>query len=222
MKLQERKEAIKLREEGCSLKEICKILNVAKSSVSTWVRNVQLTQDQIKHLKEKGFYKEIIEKRRFTRLLNEQSKRQKIIDFAKNEIKSLSTRELWLIGTILYWAEGGKTNRSLVRFSNSDTETIKFMMVFFRKVCKVPEKSFRGYLHIHPHLDHIEAEKYWSSVTQIPLNQFYKTNRKLSIASQQKKDSIPLGTFDIYICDTQLFLKIFGWMQGVYTSSNDI
>ena len=55
---------------------------------------------------------------------------------------------------MLYWAEGGKTRKGMVRFSNSDPEMIKIMMAFFRKVCNAPKEKFRGYIHIHPHLNH--------------------------------------------------------------------
>jgi len=121
------------------------------------------------------------------------------------------------MGTMLYWAEGGKTQR-MVRFSNGDPEMIKIMMAFFRRVCNVPEEKFRGYIHIHPHLEHTSAETYWSSITGIPLSQFFKTYRKPNKSSQNKKDSLPNGVLDIYVLDTSLFLKITGWARGVFAS----
>ena len=59
------------------------------------------------------------------------------------------------------------------------------------------------------------AEKYWSEITNIPISQFYKTYSKPSVASKGKKDSLPFGTFDIYVCDTKLFLTIMGWIEGI-------
>ena len=120
------------------------------------------------------------------------------------------------MGVMLYWAEGGKTQRGLVRFSNGDPEMIKIMMAFFRRVCQVPEEKFRGYIHIHPHLDHKKAEKYWAVVTNIAQSKFFKTYRKINISSKNKRDSLPFGVFDIYICDTELFLKISGWAKGIF------
>jgi len=79
----------------------------------------------------------------------------------------------------------------------------------------VPNEKFRGHIHIHQHLDYKKAEKYWSSLTGIPLGHFFKTYRKPNIASKHKKDSLPLGTMDIYVCNTELFLKIKGWTEGV-------
>ncbi len=205
-----------MRNNGFSMNEIAKRLNVAKSSVSLWVRYIKLQPKQIENLSKKGFQIKVIEKRRKTRLKNEEAKRQVVIDKAQKQVTKLSEKELWLIGVMLYWAEGGKTQRGLVRFSNGDPEMIKIMMAFFRKVCQVPEEKFRGYIHIHPHLDHKKAEKYWASITGVSLNQFFKTYRKINISSKNKKDSLPFGVFDIYICDTELFLKISGWAKGIF------
>src|SRR5690606_3441724 len=130
----------------------------------------------------------------------EAQKRQAIINKSEKSVPKINTKTLWLIGTMLYWAEGGKTQR-MVRFSNGDPEMIKIMMGYFRQVCEVPESKFRGYIHIHPHLDYGKAEKYWSETSGIPLNQFFKTYRKSNKASQNKKDSLPNGVFDIYVMD---------------------
>lgn len=221
MKSKERLTARKLRSGGFSINEIIKRTGFIKSSVSLWVRDIKLTVEQKKRLSEKGHSLKDIEKRRLTRLSKESAKRQLIIDDAQKQINNLSKRELWLIGTMLYWAEGGKTKRSLVRFSNGDPEMIKIMMRFFKKICDVPEEKISGHIHIHPHLNHKIAEKYWSKISGIPLNQFYKTYRKPNKSSKYRegKDSLPYGTFDIYICNTKLFLKIYGWVKAVFTAS---
>ncbi len=205
-----------LRAQGYSLNGICKELNAAKGSVSVWVRDIKLTPAQQQTILQSR--RGAIERGRLTRLKNENARRQIIIDTAQKQIKNISSKELWLIGVMLYWAEGGKTNRGLVRFSNSDPEMIKLMMKFFRKICKVPEAKFRGYIHIHPHLDYRAAEHYWSGLTDIPLKQFFKTYRKMNKASKQKRDTLPFGTMDVYICSTELFLKIQGWTKGIYNA----
>lgn len=215
MKLKEKQLAIKLRLKGYSLKEICKKTGFAKGSVSVWVRNVKLTSAQVEKLYKKGSRREIVERRRFTRLSNEFAKRSIIIRQAEKDVKKISKSNLFLIGVALYWAEGRKTAKGIVGFSNGDSRTIKLMMKFFNEICNVPCDKFRGYIHIHPHLDVIRAEKYWSEVSGIPLSQFYKTYRKPNTASLGKKDSLPFGTFEICICSSELLLKMQGWINGV-------
>ncbi len=216
MKIKERKLARELRSQGLSLNEIIAKTGFSKGSVSLWVRDIELTLEQKKQLSRKGRTKESIERRRTTRLGRENARRQIIVDNAKKEISNVSDQELKLIGIALYWGEGGKANRGSVQLSNGDPRIIRLMMKFFKRVCKVPKKKFRGHIHVHPHLNVKKAEGYWSTVSGIPLNQFYKTYSKPNKSSQSKKDSLPFGTFDIYVHNTELFLKIKGWIEAVY------
>ncbi len=216
MKLKEKNLARKLRKQGYSISKICEKANLAKGSVSLWVRDIELTTVQKEKLSKKNTEREVIERRRITRLSRENARRQIIIDNAKREICSLSKKELWLTGIALYWGEGTKTLRSGVQFSNSDPRLIQFIMRFFKEICNVPKKKFRGHINIHPHLNEKKAEKYWSKVSGIPLSQFYKTSKQQSKASKKKKDSLPFGTFNIQICNTELFLKIKGWIEKLY------
>jgi len=96
--------AAQMRKEGLSINEIASQLQVAKSSVSLWVRSIRLKLGQIKALehKYKGF--EAIEKRRSSRLHNEEAKRQLVIDAAVAQVKPLTDRELFISGVMLYWA----------------------------------------------------------------------------------------------------------------------
>ena len=218
MKTKEKKISRELRRQGWSFNEIRQKVKVSKSSVSLWVRDIELTKSQKQKLSKNGVKKEVIEKRRKTRLTRENNRRQLIIDKAKSEIKHLLRKELWLVGIALYWGEGAKTLRSGVQFSNSDPRSIQLMMQFFKKNCKVPENKFRGHIYIHPHLDEEKAKMYWHNISGIPYDQFYKTSKQLSKASKGKKDTLPFGTFAIQICNTELFLKIKGWIEGVHKS----
>lgn len=218
MKQNEKLAARQLRAQGLSLGEIRKKLGVAKSSVSLWVRDIVLDKKILQAMSDKGFRREVIERRRSTRLERAAAGRQKVVERAEKEITKISKRELWLIGVMLYCAEGGKTQRSLVRFSNGDPRMIQIMMAFFRRVCDVPEEKFRGYIHIHPHLNVSRAEEYWSTIMHIPKRHFFKTYQKVSSASKQLRDTLPYGTLDIYVCNTELFLKIQGWAAGIFAA----
>ena len=175
MKQREQAIALRLRKKGYSLNAIQKIIKTSKSSISLWVRAIKLNPEQKKRLKFNQLKKEVIEKRRKTRLANSAKIRNEIIEKAKAGIRTLSLGELKIIGCSLYWAEGGKTQRNIVRFSNGDPEMISLMMIFFRNVCGVNEKKFRGYIHIHPHLNVKAAEQFWSKISKIPSKQFFKT-----------------------------------------------
>ena len=221
MKVEEKRRAIILRKNGESIKQIARVLGVSKGSVSLWVRNIQLSDDIKRNLFLRGWTNEAVEKRRLSRLSNERKKKQDLIDHAGKDINHVSTYELKIIGATLYWAEGRKRGKNnVVGFSNSDPTIIQIMMKFFKEVCNVPKEKFRGHIHIHSHLNIKEAEKYWSAISLIPLKQFYKTYSKPSISSKGKMDSLPYGTFDIYVCDVKIFLKIMGWIKKISKLNN--
>ena len=215
MEIKKRNIARRLRGLGYSMNEICKKAGLAKSSVSLWVRDIELSSKQKQRLSEKGIKGEVIERRRITRLTRENTRRQIVIDGAKQEINNLSATELKFIGIALYWGEGAKTIRSGVQFSNSDPRMIKLVMQFFKKICGIPKEKFRGHIFLHRHLNAKKAKKYWHSVSGIPLNQFYKTSMQQNRSGNKGKDTLPFGTFVIQICNTELFLKIKGWIEGI-------
>lgn len=213
MKRHERDAARALREKGMSMNEIVQKLGVSKASVSLWVRDIPLSETQRATLNSRGFSIDAIEKRRINRITNTEKKHRVIIDSAKRDIDTLSQRELFLIGVALYWGEGGKTAKGMARIANADPNLIRLMMRFFKEICDVPAKKFRGHVHTFSHLNVEDAEAYWSEISGIPRSQFYKTYSKPSIASKGKKDSLPYGTLQIYVCDTILFLRIKGWIE---------
>lgn len=215
MKTRERDLAVNMRKEGKSIREIASRLRVAKSSVSLWVREIKLYPNQIKNLEDRPRQRIAVEKRRISRLRNEEAKRQIILNQAAATIGSVTGESLRLIGPMLYWAEGGKTRRGMVRFSNSDPEMIRLMMKFFRITCRVSENKFHGHIHIYG-VEHVaEAERYWSQISAIPTKQFFKSYAKPSVAGKGDRRTLPYGTFDIYVCDTRLFLTIMGWIKGI-------
>lgn len=214
----ERIQARHLRHKGFSLNQIVSILNISKSSASVWVRDVKLTKNQTKFLKHKAHLKEVIVKRVETRLKNENARRRLIMDAHKKHIRkdSINLETLKILGTCLYWAEGGKSqkNRSF-SFWNSDPQMVRVMLAFLRNVCKIPEERFRGHINLHIHLNAEVAEKYWSSISGIPISQFYKTTKIVSRASKNTRDTLPYGTFSIQIGSTDLFLKMLAWIEAI-------
>ncbi len=222
MKAKKRKLARQLRRLGFSVGTIAEKVKCSKSSISRWVRDIPLTGQQIERLKsnqDRGRAKAAQHpnspKNIWGKIRNE------IIDLAAKEIPSKCPLFiLKMVGSGLYWAEGNKAGRNVVGFSNSDPHMIDLMMQFFRRVCKVQNSKFRGVIHIHPHLNKEKAQKFWSKISGIPLNQFHKTQIAISKASKSKKDTLPLGTFGIVISDTRLQSKIKGWIKGITKWSN--
>lgn len=218
MKRQEKETAIQMRKQGRSLADIAQTLGVSKASVSNWVRTIVLTQKQKTELTAHGFSKEAIEKRRIARILKTKLKHESLKLSASKEIRKISQRELLLLGAALYWGEGAKKSKNVASIANSDPNLVKIAMRFFREILLVPENKFKCHIHTFSHLNRRKAEKYWSHITNVPLSQFYKTYTKVSKTSKNKKDSLPFGTVQIHVCDTAIYLRIMGFIQGIKNS----
>lgn len=210
-----REKSRELRKRGYSVKEISDTLSVAKSSVSTWVRDIALTSQQKLRLKQKGHSPKVVEKRRQSRLRNEALKRNFAINEASQDIGKLSKHDLKMLGLAIYWGEGSKASKGAVRISNSDPSIIMVGMRFFREICRVEESRFRAQIHIHSPRAVIASEKYWSEVTGVPYSQFYKTYTIKSKSSKNIRKTLEYGTLDIGVGDTKLLLRILGWIEGL-------
>jgi hypothetical protein len=213
MKLKEKIKAIHLRKLGKSYSEIRRQLNVSKSTLSLWLRDIKLKPEQ-----ERRIYIELRQKNAYRLAKFNQKKRieitKKIIGKAKKEAFLYSKNPLFLSGLMLYWAEGDKSEQAeVVKFTNSDPEMIKFMMRWFREICNVPEGKFRIGLHIHKLFCRKNIEKYWSKLTNIPLNQFHKTQVKPT-SLKHRKNKLYNGTCAIRVQNRNLFRRIKGWKLG--------
>ncbi len=217
MKANERKKARDLRTKGWSLRAISSKINCSKSTVSKWIRDIPLTEKQIQQLKSNQDRARIkaanhpnSPKKKWENI------RLKITTASAREIsKRYSLEDLRNIGAALYWAEGYTASRNSIIFANTDPRMIQLMMLFFRRVCNVPESKFRGKVAIHPHLNTKKAEKFWSKVSKIPVRQFNKPLLAVSRASKGKRDTLPMGTFSILIGDVYTCSKIKGWIDGL-------
>ena len=217
MKVKEIARSRKLRLQGLSLREIVAKTKYPKSSVSGWIRDISLTNEQIVRLKtnqDKGRAKAANHPN--SSKLHWAKIRQQVIDSAKKEIpRHCSLKTLKLIGAALYWAEGYTASRNLFVFANCNARMIQLMMHFLKRVCKVSIEKIKGRVNIHPSLDLKAADKYWSIVSGIPVSKLYKPLLAVSKASKQKRKTLPYGTFRITICDVILCSKIKGWIEGL-------
>lgn len=219
-KTKEREKAIKLRKEGLSYGEILEKIPVAKSTLSLWLRSVGLAVEQKQRLTEKRLAaarRGGIAKRNYRQAITE-----KIKSKARLDVKSVSNRELWLIGVALYWAEGHKakeTNPSeRVRFTNSDPLMIKFYLKWLEKICKIFLENIDFEIYIHETANIEKAKEYWPQILNIPKEKFKKVRLKRNKIRTKRKNigENYHGLLSIIVKrSTNLNRKIAGWIEGI-------
>ncbi|MEK7194963.1 MAG: hypothetical protein AAB667_01770 [Patescibacteria group bacterium] len=213
--------ALDLRLQGKSYGEIRKLFGIPKSTLSVWFKNLSLSagaKNILESKKRKGFL--LLGEFNKERTKKIKQENIKITEEYGLKVKSISERELMLLGAALYWAEGyknfGKNVRPILSFSNSDPLMIKVFVLFLERILRVSKDKLKGVILAHPQVKTKAAIDYWSEISGISQNNIhiYKT---LSSASQRKRPSnlLPHGTFQMRINRRQELFKMLGLIKGI-------
>ena len=169
------------------------------------------------------------ERRRLAQLRAQQACRDKRIKIteeikalARKEVGKISKRELWLIGSALYWAEGTKQKEwnvsQCVQFGNTDPNVIRIYLVWLMKVCKIPIKNIKFEIYIHRTADAEKAKVYWSKITGFSLNNFQAIIwKKHKVKTKRNINKNYYGLLKIRLLKSTNFNRtITGWTEGIY------
>lgn len=168
-----RDRAVALRREGRSYREIGQVVGVAKSTLSEWLRDVPLTEEQQHVLALRS--SEGASRRAQAIRANAVRRRSVLRSEAEGDIGDLGERDLFVAGVVAYWAEGTKDKPwrggQSVRFMNSDPGLVRLFLAWLRLLgISVDQLVF--HLHIHTSADLAAALTFWSGVVGVPASRF--------------------------------------------------
>lgn len=217
-----RQRAIDLRKSGLTYAEILKQIPVAKSTLSTWLRSVELSSLQIQA---------ITDKKLASALRGGQARRLKKLAAIKDtneaavfEVGSVTNRELWLIGATLYWAEGSKEKEekpgSGMRFSNSDPRMIRVFLDWLLLAAGVERSRIKFDIYIHETRknDISKVVAAWSLCTGFSEEKFNRIYfKKNKIATKRKNvGDLYLGVLRVKVmASSGLHRKVNGWIAAI-------
>lgn len=219
-KSKEKLEARKLRRSGESIKVIAKKINASVGSVSSWCRDIDLVQEQVNRLKDRvinsSYGKRLAYINKIKLLTN--SKINNLKQEGIKEIGKLNKREIFLIGTALYWGEGFKKDHQ-VGLASSDIGIAKFYLKWL-KICfnlKNKDLILRVTLNSSYKNKVKEIEEFWSKELKIPIDQFSKPFFQKTIWKKEyeNKDQYK-GVIRIKVRKSiDLLRKIYGYIEGL-------
>ena len=160
-----------MREAGSSYSQIKEQLNVSKSTLSLWLRDMPLDEKRLRGLRD--FSAVRIEKFRESMRRKREARLATVRTQVAEDIGCLSQRELLLAGLFLYWGEGTKTAVANTSVSNTDPVMLNFFIEWL-EVLGVPKKKLRIYVHLYADMDVKKELKYWSKTLGLPLSAFRK------------------------------------------------
>jgi transcriptional regulator with XRE-family HTH domain len=221
-KVAEKKRAEVLRKQGFSYSYISNELDVSKSTLSYWLRDIPFIPN-----------KKTIQKVGRARLKSGIYKsREKIKSIAEakslavHDVGYMNNRDLFLLGVGLYIGEGSKTQNS-VRIVNSDPRVIMLAVKWFKSICGLKTRNFKLAIHLYPDNNIERSLNFWSNAAGIPKNQFGKTQIDRRKKTKRKSKTLSNGTAHLTVkslgdkhLGSFLSRRIEGWMEEVFRQTN--
>lgn len=201
-KIQIKDKAKELRASGFSIKEIARTLGVSQSTISVWVRTIELSL----HAKRQIEQKRINGRNRAAETLRgKRMARQKAATIFAQQLSRLArftTSEKYMLASMIYECEGGKGGYGVLEFTNSDPVLVKIFLTLLRKVFTLDESKFRVVMHLHSYHSEQAEKTFWSKICAIPKNKFLKTYQKKESGIRKKlnyRGCVQIKYFDVNI-----------------------
>ncbi len=214
--------AIKLRKQGYSYSEIQKKVRVSKSSLSLWLKKIDLKKSQ-----KERFKGNLVKAQRLGMAAIMKKRLEKVERIYKesiSEIGEIGNTELFYMGLMLYWSEGTKQREKSpsqpVSFANSDPIMCKLFIKWVTDCLRIDMDRVIPKIYVHEKYrgKDVSLFKYWSNQVGIPKEKFKNisfTNTKLSEFSRHDRDAY-FGQLRLTISkSTDLNRQIDGWIKGV-------
>lgn len=203
MRTEDRQKAVELRiKDRLGYGVIAKRLNVPKSTLSYWLKDLPLSEDRILELRREAWSRGIAGRELFRKTMREKrdARDKKLYEKQRKRFIHISTQSLFVAGLMLYLAEGTKKNDYSIGIANTDSRLIKFFIWWLRRFLKIPKSKVRMQLHLYETMDISGEKRYWLKETGLTVGQLYKDQvRKVRPGSFTYPESFRHGTCQIYV-----------------------
>lgn len=205
-------QAIDLRQQGKSYREIERELGIAKSTLSGWLRGVSLTSEQWAQLHTQ-WLEGTSRARALARDAHRRMKKERMNKIEREVKEYLSSVEinrdiLKILFVGLYLGDGFKNN-GRVGLGNADPNIVLLFVTLLRKLYLVKESKLRAQIFARSDQHETELIAYWSTLLAIPPNRFHKTQFDKRTVNIKSRDSYH-GVCAVVYADTQMQWRILG------------
>lgn len=193
----EKKEEMRsLRQQGYSLPEITKKVNISYGTVYRYIKGVPVQEP----------YRKIWKGKQGGSVKRMKMKIQEAEEKALDTIRTLSDKEKIIFLAALYWGEGNKKDFNLM---NSDPRLIHVFITGLHTVFDIPRERLRISIRLYEDLDRVACLHYWSQVTGIPVEDFVSVDT----IKGKKKGKLKYGMCRVRISKGGDMLK---YIQSLY------
>jgi len=192
--------------------EIRNALGVSKSSVSLWVRDVELSDDARARLLAHTRLGPMLAAER--RAENFRELRRSYQARGRAWVRELGPE--YAAGCMLFWAEGSK-NRNVAQLTNADPDLCAVFLRFLRTFFAVPDRKVA--LTCNLFADHAERRReieiYWLTKLDLPESCLRKSivNNYSKYSQKKRQNNLPYGTCRLTAYSTEIVQTLYGSIQ---------
>jgi transposase-like protein len=187
-----KQKAIELRLQQKSYNEIRDEIGVSKSTLSGWLMDFPLDNNDISKVKQRKHRQ--IERFRNTMKEKERYRLSMAYANASERIGKFTDREKFIAGLFLYWGEGAKAAKSDINLTNTNPSMLVFFIEWLR-LLGINKNKLKVAVIIYSDMDAEKEMLFWSKTLDLPLSQFYKPRiKKSKFASITYKNGFGHGT----------------------------
>ena len=200
-----------LRQQGLSYNEIQQKLNVSKSNISSWCKDIQLTSTHIDRLKQKINASHIKGSQAISKKWKEE--REKYRFMGRNQASLHDPTHIK--GCMLYWAEGEKSKTKL-HFCNSDPEMILLFLNFLKNSLKVDLSKVKYKIYCYDDVYELnKIHSYWEKLLSAGPDQFRDSvlSRYPQGSSKKRIGKLPYGTCHLFLNDYRVIQHIYSALE---------
>lgn len=172
--------AVGLRKRGQSIREIEASLNIPRSTLSGWFKDIKLSETQEQTLRQNWLRALVKARTKAVQWHNQQKKLRLKKARAQalavlNKIDTTRSDLIDLAMAILYLGEGGKKNIGL-SLGSSDPLILKFFLACLRKNYNLPIEKIKCSLHLRSDQNPEKLKRFWSKELNIPQENFTRSS----------------------------------------------
>ena len=175
-----KEKAVKLRQKGISIGKIESLLNIPRSTLSGWFKNIELTKKQKAKLTA-NWKNALVKARKKAVLWHHNQKRIRVQEAKNSAIKTLGEINIDDINVLelslafLYLGEGTKKSPH-TSLGSSDPMILKFFLSAVEKIYNLDTKKLRYELYLRADQKPNKIKNFWAKELKVPVENFKQVN----------------------------------------------
>ncbi|MEK7128628.1 MAG: helix-turn-helix domain-containing protein [Patescibacteria group bacterium] len=205
-------QALELRKQGKTYREIQNLLGMSRSTLCEWFQN----EEWSKHIKKSNVNIQIkisverLKKLHDGRKIMLEKKYKQVEEDAVREFGLYKNDPLFMAGLMVYAGEGDKASRYNIKLANSEFYLHLVFIKFSERFLKTEREKIKVWLLLYPDHNIEKSLNIWSEKLNIKKSNFYKSQ---VIMGKEKTKKLQYGVGNSIISSTSLKKKMMKWLE---------